>query len=726
MPSHPHHSGFRALLLCSVATLTLVHGPAAWAQDVLELDTVTVTGDGATGGQGTGEGEANEQKGFVAKRSASATKTNTPLIETPQSVSVVTSDQIERQEVRSIRAATRYTAGVISETTGGADTRFGGFNIRGFDSTAEGTFFDGLRLPSTGSSNFFGLDPYGAERVEILKGPSSVLYGQSGPGGIVSYVSKKPTEGVLREFEVNGGSNGLIEGRFDYSSPLGENSPFALRLTGVARSSENQVDFVEDDRFFFAPSLSWNPDADTSLVVNGQYQRDRAGWGLQFLPASGTVFDSEGRRIPNNRFLGEPDYDDFDTDLGSIGYSFSHRFNETFTVRQNARHAVLSSYQASLYGQGYVDEDAGLIARLGGDTDADLGSFAIDNQVQAEFDTGALGHTVLAGLDYRRTSYSDVYGYAVADPLNVFDPVYGSPITDYGVTFNNKVKQRQTGIYLQDQIKLDKLSLVLGGRYDSADTDSLDRLSGAEAEKGADAFTGRVALIYNFDNGIAPYVTYSESFLPPLALDANGQLLEPEEGRQYEAGIKYEPVGWDASFTAAVFDIERSNVVRYDAVGGTFAARQTGEIRSRGLELEGVMSLNESWNARLAYTHLDVEITRDPDGGAEGKVPVTVPDNTASAWLDYTVRDGSALDGLGAGVGVRYVGESFGNDANTFKVPSAVVWDAVLSFKQQNYDLALNVSNVFDKEYVASCGNDTFYCFYAEGRRVTGKATIKW
>ena len=727
------------------AMLLLAAGAgASSAQEVIQLETVTVSGaaesaegeagegegDGAVTTQDTGPGEPNEQKGFVAIRSAGATKTNTPLIETPQSVSVVTSDQIERQEARSIRAATRYSAGVTPEFTGGSDTRFGGFAIRGFDATANSAFFDGLRLPSSTVINFFGLDPYGAERVEILKGPSSVLYGQSGPGGLVNYVSKKPTDETLREIQLLGGSFGLLEGRFDVSGPVSEGSPFAYRLTGVARDSGNQVDHVDDDRLFIAPVLSWNPDPETSLTISGNYQRDRAGWGLQFNPASGTVYPNNGRRIPVDRFLGEPDFDYYDTDLGSIGWQFSHQLNETFTVRQNARYAGIRHDEASLNGGGYLDEDAGLLNRSGGSGEVSLDTFAIDNQLQAEFETGILGHTLLGGLDYRYTRFDDLIDLYAAGPIDVFNPVYGSPVTRLGEYYDNTVRQRQTGLYLQDQIRIDRLSILLSGRYDWATTElerpASDFLGAVDASTDAEAFTGRVGLIYNFDNGIAPYVTYSESFLPPLDVGASGNLFDPETGRQYEVGIKYEPPGWNTVLTAAVFDIVRDDVIRFDSVGATFQPRQTGQITSRGLELEAVASLTDSLDLRLAYTYLDPEITEDPDGGLEGLVPTTVPKHTASAWADYTIRNGSMFDGLGFGAGVRYVGSSFGDDGNTFKVPSATVVDALISYERENVELSVNATNLFDKEYVASCGNRDFFCFNGESRKVVGKASIRW
>ena len=729
--------GSRWTLLSSVAASTLLSSIAAEAQQSIQLDPVIVeavaedfAGDVTEAGQGrgdgTGPGEENEQDGFVAERSTGATNTNTPIAETPQSITVVTDEQIERQEVRTVRAATRYSAGITPETTGGADTRFGGFYIRGFDATANATYIDGLRLPSTASINVFGIDPYGAQRIEVLKGPSSVLYGQNGPGGLVNYVSKKPSDTFFSEAELAVNNFGLVEGRFDVSGPAAEGSPLSVRLTAVARTSDNQVDFVEDDRLFVAPAITWAPDDATSLTVLGNYQRDRAGWGLQFYPAFGTVFANDGRRIPTDRFLGEPGFNQYDTDLGSIGYAFEHAFENVFTIRQNARYAFLSNDQASFYGAGYLDEDAGLLNRSGGTADSFLRTYAIDNQVQAEFATGPLAHTVLAGLDYRRTSYTDIFDSFGTAPLDVFDPVYGSPRVSFGTFRSDDVEQRQTGLYIQDQIDIDRLSFILSGRYDMADTEALNVLTGAVAEADAKAFTGRVGAIYNFDNGLAPYLTYSESFLPPLDVSAAGDLFSPEEGRLYEAGLKFEPDGYNALLTASAFRIVRDDVIRFDAVAGTFEARQTGQIESRGLELEGVASLSDNVNLRLAYTYLDVEITDDPDGGFAGNTPVTVPEHLASAWLDYTIRNGSRLDGLGAGLGVRYTGSSFGDDGNTFEVPSSTVLDAAVFYERENVELSLNVSNLLDEEYVASCGNREIFCFYGEERRVTGKVTVRW
>ncbi len=703
----------------SVTIVNPAAGQAVSAGGETELPAIVLQSGGETGW--------GPVEGFVATRSLTATKTDTPLLETPQSISIVSADQIEAQNATSVGATLRYTSGVNGETTGAGDTRYGGLTIRGFDMNSEAFFRDGLKLPGTAYSDFQTLDPYGAERIEVLKGPSSILYGQNGPGGLVNYVSKRPTTDPIREVSLQGGSFGRVETHFDFGGAIGEGTDWSYRLTGVGRSSGSQVDFVDDDRFFIAPALTYSPDEDTSLTILGNYQRDRAGWGLQFMPALGTVFDNDGRKIPIDRFLGERDFDYYNTSQASIGYLFEHSFSEDLTVRQNVRYSHLANDQEIVYGGGYLGDPAdGIIARYSDKGRSRLDTFAIDNQLQYEFGTGPAAHTLLGGIDYRWTRFADKSDYYNADPIDVFDPVYsGAPVFG-GNTRDAVTGQHQVGLYLQDQIKIDRWSFALGGRYDWATTDVEDHLAGGKTDKSVSDFSGRAGVVYTFDNGIAPYLSYTESFSQPLDVDTNGALFEPETGRQWEAGIKFQPTGFDSFVTASVFHLVRDNVIRYDAVGGSFAAMQTGQITSQGIELEGVASLTDNFNLRLAYTYLDVEITEDPDGGNEGRWPTTIPRHTASVWGDYRISDGSALDGLGFGLGARYVGSTYGDDANSFKVPAAVVFDAALSFKRENYELSLNASNLFDKEYVASCFNDSFGCFYAEGRRVMAKATVRW
>lgn len=718
-----------------------------WAQAQAQLDEINVQGGGQQGsavGSGAsvnagGPGSAappsaaasgverpdGPVRGFVAKRSATATKTNTPLIETPQSISVVTADQIATQQALSLGETLNYVAGVGGQLTGAQDTRCGGFQIRGFDVTFNSVYRDGLRLPSTSQAGFNCLDPYGAERIEVLKGPASVLYGQNGPGGIINYVSKKPLFTPFGEIAVAGGSFDRVQGQFDFGGPIAVDAQgqWAYRLTGVGRLSGNQVDFVNDDRIFIAPAVTWQPDADTSLTILANYQKDWSGWGLQFLPALGTVFPNLGRFIPRNRFVGIPGLDRYDTEQASIGYQFEHRFSDALIVRQNARFSYLLNDQIQAYGAGYANAVTGDLNRFGGGGRSVLGTFAIDNQVQTQFATGPLFHTLLVGVDYRNTGYTDSLTSFDTFPINVFTPVYTGPASGETTYQSLKVGQDQIGVYGQDQIKFDRFTLVLGGRSDWADSVINDRINATRTERPDQAFTGRVGLIYNFDNGVAPYVSYSESFLPTLQVGLDGNLFAPETGQQYEVGVKYQPLGFNGFFSVAAFDLTRQNVIRFEAL--TFAPRQTGEIASRGVEVEGVVSLTEGLNVRAAYAYIDAEITRDPDGGQAGNVPSTVPRHRASVFADYTIQTGD-WRGLTFGGGVRFVGSTYGDDANSFKVPDATVLDSVVAYTFGNYKLQVNATNLLDNRYVASCFNADFGCFYGEGRRVIAKLSYRW
>lgn len=661
--------------------------------------------------------------GYVATRSATGTKTDTPLIETPQSVSVVTADQISAQGAQTLGATLRYSAGIGGEVNGGSDIRNGVIQVRGIDIGYQGLWRDGLRLPSTRYVSFLPLSPYGAERIEVLKGPASVLFGQGSVGGILNYVSKLPTARQFGEMSISGGSFDRYQGEFDVGGSANKDGSVLWRLTGLVRDGNTQVDFTKDNQVFIAPAVTFRNE-DTSLTLLANYQQDRTGWGLQFLPALGTVFPNAGRTIPVNRFVGEPGFNNYDTDQAAIGYLLSHNFNDVLTFRQNLSYAWLRNTERSFYGTGYANEATGELNRFGDDARSTIGSFAVDTQLQARFDTGVLRHTTVFGVDYRSTAFTDTAASLLpSNTLNVFNPVYTNSFTSLGQYDDSLTNQKQVGLYVQDQMKLGRLSLVLGGRQDFTTTDVSNFNAGTYVTRDDKAFTGRAAAIYNFDSGIAPYVTYSESFLPVLDRNANGQLLAPETGKAYEAGVKYQPVGINALVTLAVFDITRENVVRYQNVA-PFTARQTGEVKSRGFDAEVVANPLAGLNIRGGYAYVDSVITRDPDGGNEGKVPYTVPRNRFSLWGDYTLQTGQ-FAGVQFGGGVRYVGSTFGDEANTFKVPEATVADALLAYTKGGYRFAVNVTNLFDKRYVAACYTTTG-CFYAEGRKAIAKLTYRW
>lgn len=725
-------------LLPATATCLLVLfgcGQAAAQDAATTLDPIDV--------QGRVDSAFGPVDGYVAKQGSTGTKTDTPLIETPQSISVVTRDQMDAQDVDSLNDALRYVPGATGNLYG-TDNRGLGLQLRGM-SNANGVFYrDGLQLKESNFTLFTALDSYGAERYEVLRGPASVLYGQAAPGGIINYVSKRPTEENLREVELGGGSFDHYEGKFDFSGAVNADKSLLFRLTGAAHFGDTQTDFVKDDRIFIAPAITWQPDADTKLTVLANYQRDRSGWAMQYLPAYGTLTpNKQGNFLPNSMFVGEPGFDSYNNDQASIGYEFEHRFNETWQVRQHARYVYLTHTEEGVFGAGLEDEAAepgtplyGQYSRYADAGGTRLSGVTIDNQAQADFDTGPLAHTLLVGLDYKRYTYRDYASEGSVDPIDIFNPVYGSPVGPLTPYTDTDTTQQQVGLYAQDQLKLGNWRLTLGGRQDWSDSKVYDNLAGDFlAPQKDNAFTSRAGLVYLADNGLAPYISYSESFQPVAGADSNGNLFVPETARQYEIGLKYQPAGWNSFIAVSAFDLARQNVVRYGNEGLPNDIFQTGEITSRGVELEAVASLDAGFDLRAAYTYLDTKITKatsiteDSDTGEtvsdEGNTPFGVPTHSASLWANYTVTSGR-LEGLGLGAGIRYVGSTFGDDANTFKVPAATLVDAAIHYKWQNAELALNVSNLFDKRYVASCFSGSFGCFYGEGRRIDGSVKYTW
>lgn len=675
----------------------------------------------------TVEGQRDEETvwgpvdGYVAKKSATATKTDTPLIETPQSISVISAEQLAAQGAGSLGEALRYTPGVQSELLGN-DLRGYGIFIRGFNANSSSFYRDGLQLKGTTYSAFLPLDVYGAERLEVMRGPASVLYGQNSPGGIMNYVTKRPTEEPLHEVELDVGTFDRYQGKFDLSGPVDEEGTVLYRLTGLARDSDTQVDFVNDDRYFIAPAVTWRPNGETSLTVLGYYQHDDAGWGVQFLPTQGTIKDSPNGDIPRHTFTGEPDFDEYVLDQFSIGYLFEHEVDETFTVRQNARYAHLKSHAQEVYGWGLLDDDT--LNRFGDVTKSELSTVAVDNQLQAKFDTGPVAHTVLAGVDFQYYDLSDIGIFYEVAPLDLYDPHYGADPFNGSVYDDTDATSRQVGIYAQEQAKLfDRLVIQLGGRYDFARTEDTDNLTDTKTTTSDEAFTGRAGLVYLFDNGLAPYASYSESFEPVLGSDANGQPFKAEEGRQYEVGVKFQPAESNSFITVSAFDLVKRNVLTQDPANAV-AQVQTGEVRSRGVEVQSVASFDFGLDLTAAYTFLDAEITKSNVDGEKGNAPARVGKHSASLWADYTIPEGD-LEGLGFGAGVRYVGPSAGDNQGDLKVPGYTLADAALHYQWNDFRLAVNATNIFDTSYVTSCSGENS-CYYGERRTVMGSLSYRW
>jgi len=662
--------------------------------------------------------------GYVANRTLSGTKTNTPLREIPQSVSVIGADQIRDQKPQSFDQILRYTPGVGGEQFG-ADTRNDWFFLRGFRAQQDATFLDGLPLFNTAFATW-KLQPFGLERVEVLRGPSSVLYGGGSPGGVVNAVSKMPVAEPIRYIEtgVNSFGNGYVA--FDVNErfrlPSGAGT-LDGRVVGVVKGGGTQVDFTQDNSYYLAPSFTYRPDFDTRFTVLALASKDRTN-GNNWLPYEGSVVNAPYGKIPTKLFQSEPGQDYFMRGQTMIGYQFEKDFSNGLTFRQNARYAHVDVNINSYIGNGNVVPSSGAMLQryhFATNGSADLGT--VDNQLEGRFNTGAVSHTVLAGVDLKKYRLDDYQASGGANPLSIFNPVYGGSVTGVTPYLNRILDQGQLGVYLQDQMKLDRFTLVLSGRNDWVDTNQINRLGGPDTSRDSSKATGRAGLIYDVGFGLSPYVSYATGFNPVIGTTQNGQFFTPEESKQLEVGAKWEPVGFNGYLTAAWFDLRKTNALTIDPTNVFFQV-QNGEVTSRGIELSMTTNLTPEFKMVGSVTSYDLFISQDVNASLLGKRPVAIPTVLASLWGDYTFRTGP-LAGFGFGGGARYVGESFADQANTLAVPSRTLFDAAVHYEYQQWRAALNVTNVADKTFVSSCDGLTS-CFYGERRKALLSLGYRW
>jgi iron complex outermembrane receptor protein len=661
-----------------------------------------------------GDSPVGPDSGYVAQHSLAGTKTDTPLIETPQSISVVTRESMDDRDAQSIDDALGYVAGVRSGAQG-YSALWDVFTVRGFQQSNASILRDGARTQLWNGDG--RVETYGLERVEVLRGPASILYGSAAPGGVVNAVSKRPLAEPLREIELQAGSFDRVQGAFDLTGPIGEGSPLLYRLVGMARKSDTQIDYVPDDRTYLAPSLTLNIGSATSLTVLGEFQRNESIY-TRDLPAQGTVLPNPYGKVPSSRFLNEPD-DHYDSEERAAGYMFEHRFNDTVAIRQNLRQSTFDVDQRSVQGL-FLQPDMRTVDAFAYATTAKTESLNVDTAAQISWSTGTIRHETLLGIDYRKFKYEETGRVGSAPPIDLFDPVYGRPVV-IGDTpaWNYDQDQSQVGYYVQDQASIGKWRILLGGRDDLVRDNFHDRLSGSSTSERDDAFTWRAGVVYLFDSGVAPYASYTESFEPQGGADFNLQPFDPTMASQYEAGVRYQPPGSNAMLTVSAFELVRKNVLSPDPVNPGFSI-QTGEVTSTGIEMELTASLRNGIDLIATATWNDVEVTESNDLDY-GKRPTQVPEYMASAWGIY--RFEGALAGLRAGGGVRYVGSTAGDFTNTFFVPSYTVADAMVSYGRQDWSVMLNAINLFDKEYVAGCWGMNG-CSY--GARRTLAATLKY
>lgn len=688
---------------------------------------VAVSLAGATGAPiviAQGEPEMLDALNVTATRSA--TKTDTPVIESPQSVSVINREDWEEKGARTVQRAANYTPGVGTNQVGSSN-RYDYLILRGFsDGSINNTYLDGLRVMNDGGSySSFAIDPWFLERIEIVKGPTSVLYGQGSPGGIIALTSKRPEFRDSGEVRVTLGNNAQRSFAFDVTGPVDDEQRVAYRLTGIASAADAQQDHVELERRAIAPSLTWDVTDDTSLTLLAYLQRDPEGGYHSGLPYEGTVEPRNGQKIDNTFFEGEPDYDLFRRDMTMVGYDLEHRINNNWSALQKARYLDSDVELKQVYAFGWASDTE--LNRFYSGGDEDLQATTIDNQIQGEFTTGTMDHTVLVGLDYQQRENDVVWPSGAFPPIDAFDPEYGAEPSVLYPPQRNLRKQKQTGVYLQDQLAFGGWRMSLGGRHDWVEIENTNRDTAAETELDEAQFSGRAGLLYLFDNGIAPYVSYSTSFSPSAFTAENGDLLEPSEGKQIETGLRYQPVGTTDLYTLSLFRINQENLATKLPQENFY--RSIGEIESQGVELEAKAQLTDNLNIQAGYAYTDVTFEKS-EPYREGKSASQVPEHQLTLWTGYRFSSG-VLDGANAGLGVRHIADIYADDANTEKVPDYTLVDLALGYDLSKLGLEgvstrLNVNNLLDKEYVASCFNSLEFCYFGAERNFTASLSYRF
>lgn len=694
-----------ALITVSLALAGPASAQQASADDSTQLKPIVLTGksDRAVG----------PDKTIVAEDTATGTKTDTPVIDVPASVSVVTQQELERRNVSSIQQAVAYTSSVFSDEFGN-DDRYDYIRIRGFDQTTLGIYRDGLtnRIPAFFTAS--RLEPYGLQRVEVLKGSTSTLFGLNGPGGLVNSITKRPQDEKFGEVYTSYG-DGTKEVGFDFGAPIDADGVWTYRLTGLAKNGDQGWDYSNDDRIYIAPALTIKPEEGTSLTILTDYYK-RDGTGARGFPT--------GADVGIDTFLGEPDFNRFNTKQTDIGYQFEHEINDSLTFRSNGRYSHVSLDYAEVYGA-TLDPSAD---RTAFSVDGQSNRYAFDNQLQYDTGTDGIDSKTLVGVDYTNDNTREVILFGTADGIDINNPSYcGLSCITLGDYQNWRVRQEAVGIYAQEQLTFDDRWIVtLGGRWDHVNTKADYYLTDTVDDNTASAFTKRIGLTYKFTPNLAAYANYSESFQPLVTPTGNGyaltDTLKPQEGRQYEVGLKYRPEAFDGLFTLAYFDLTQTNVPSYVT---PLIQRQVGKVGVRGVEFEGKAAVTDNLNVTLAYSYWDGEIREDGIGGNIGNRPSRVPRHLASAWVDYTIPAEGARGDLTLGGGIRYIGQTYGDDANTVSLGGYTTFDASISYKvTKDVTLALNATNLFDRKYVATSYYGTDY--YGDRRKVVGTLKYSW
>jgi iron complex outermembrane recepter protein len=558
----------------------------------------------------------------------------------------------------------------------------------------------------------------------VLRGPSSVLYGDTSTAGLLNLVSKRPQAETHREIGIQYGSFDRKQIQTDMTGKLTEDGQWLYRFIGIFRDSNYQTDFVKDDRIVIAPSVTWRPTTATNWTLLGTYQKDTSGSSTAFLPIEGTLYPGPNGRIPVNRFVGAPGFDKYQTTSGSVSSLFEHAFNNAFTLRQNTRYTHTNGIYNTMYPEQYfndgtnpnypfLDATRRTVARIVSARDTTKDALTSDTNAELKLQTGPVSHRLLAGLDYRRLDDRARSGaYVDTTPFDLYAPIY-TGVAAPTLSAEPDSLQSQSGLYLQDQLRLGPWIAVLGVRQDWVTSD----VQGSPVQNDK-ATTWRAGLMYELPFGMTPYVSYAQSFNPIFGSGVCATLCQPMRGEQVEVGFKYQPFK-GLVVNAALYDVTEKNRLASDPANPLYSI-QTGEVRIQGAELEVLTSATRDLDIIGSYAYTDARVQ---SGDNAGNHVETVPLHQASLWAKYRL-DGLGLRGFTVGAGARYVGETW-DGAEHFKTPDYTLFDAMLRYETGPWRWQINASNLADKQHVTTClarGD----CFYGAGRTILTSLTYKF
>ncbi|WP_445766184.1 TonB-dependent siderophore receptor [Rheinheimera sp.] len=674
-------------------------------------------------------------RGLISYVSASGGKSDTPIIETPLSVSVLTEERIADLGALTVQDALGYVSGLYNGPYG-LDTRGDWAQIRGVSPVQ---YLDGLKS-LFGYYNNVRIAPYALQQIEILKGPSSVLYGQGSIGGIVNLVSKKPEPVTSGQLWAQLGNYSRKQLAGDITGALNDDASLQGRMVALWRDSDTQTDYVPDNSVLLAPSFSWQASDATKITLLANFQQNESGSSTQFFPHQGTLLPNEYGQIPSNRFVSEPGFDKYDTEQTALTAIVEHDLSADWQLRLASRYSDSHADYHTMYGwPPKLQDDNRSVNRVVYLSDADSRAFTSDLQLHGTLQTGVVQHRLVAGFDYQNAyTDNDSFYAATGGLLDLYNPVYGQVAnlpTEANIADNPASTVYQAGVYLQDNMKIaDKWLVSAALRRDRATTKPQNGASTTQ-----NATTGRLGLMYLFDSGISPYISFSESFEPLLGIDAFGKPFEPKKGQQLEAGLKYQPKGTEHLLTAAVFDItEQNRTTTLSAVRASDPAVinpngqvQDGEVTSKGVELEAQLAWHEL-DIYASYAYIDAYVSQSNTPGELGATLSAQPEHLASVWATWRP---AALQNWQFGAGVRYVGETSDGTAyvaqngvvlnNPLTTDSYTLFDAMVGYNFGEYSLSLQAQNITDKTVITSClarGD----CFYGQRRAISANLRYKF